>query len=282
MRAMSSPITLEAQDRSIETTDLVLTETIRQPGLVLPRHCHKYTNIALVIQGSFIETVAQDPYEVSPASLILRPAGEMHTNRYGRAEARCLVIEVKPPRLEMIRQVSPVLDCAAHIRGGWVTVLAQRLAQEFQMKDSASPLAIEALTLDLLAQASRRSPENASSSKPRWLRRARELIREQFAQPLSLSYVAESVGVHPSHLARMFRRHYQCTVGDYMRRLRLETAVEELIHSDKSLAEIALSAGFYDQSHFTHAFRLRFGLTPSDFRAAGKAHTKRSRSYKTS
>jgi transcriptional regulator GlxA family with amidase domain len=46
----------------------------------------------------------------------------------------------------------------------------------------------------------------------------------------------------------MFRRHYRCSVGDDLRQLRLDYAAQELTPSDKSLAEIAAAAGFYDQS----------------------------------
>jgi AraC family transcriptional regulator len=92
-----------------------------------------------------------------------------------------------------------------------------------------------------------------------------------------LSAIAEAAGLHPSHLAKMFRRYCHCTVSEYILRLRLQYAAAELSRTDKTLSEIALAAGFYDQSHLTHAFKLQYGLTPSAYRAAtqsGKAHTK--------
>jgi AraC family transcriptional regulator len=100
--------------------------------------------------------------------------------------------------------------------------------------------------------------------------RARELCHEQFAQSISLAGVAHSVGVHPAHLARMFRRHYQCTVGEYIRRLRLDHAARELTRSDRPVVDIASASGFYDQSHFTHAFKLHTGLTPTGYRSETK------------
>jgi AraC family transcriptional regulator len=149
-------------------------------------------------------------------------------------------------------------------------VLTMRIYKEFRLMDSASALSIEALTLEVLAQATRRNLEGWPSPAPRWLREARDLIHEQFSQPVSLSSIAETVGVHPAHLAKTFRKHYHCTVGEYIRRLRLDYAVQELTRSNQSLAEIALAAGFYDQSHFTHAFKLHTGMTPAEVRAANK------------
>jgi AraC family transcriptional regulator len=76
------------------------------------------------------------------------------------------------------------------------------------------------------------------------------------------------VGVHPVTLARAFRRAFGCTVGEYVRRLRIERAARQLADSDLSLAEIALGAGFSDQSHFSNLFRRHTGLSPFQFRRA--------------
>jgi AraC-like DNA-binding protein len=51
-----------------------------------------------------------------------------------------------------------------------------------------------------------------------------------------------------------------------MRRLRLEHAKNALATSERAIADIALEAGFYDQSHFTAAFRRQFGMTPAEYR----------------
>lgn len=282
MRTRLRPLPLGGQNQTLKTGGFVLTETIREPGLVLPRHCHEHTNIALVLGGSFIETVSDRPCDVDHYSLILRPAGEAHANKYCYGAARCMIIEVQPSRLEMIRKVSPVLNRAAHIKDVWVPAITKRLYREFRLQDSASPLSVEALVLELLGHASRQPATRPSGSVPRWLRCARSRIHEQFTQGVSLSRLAEAIGVHPAHLARTFRRHYHCTVGDYVRRLRLEKAADELAESDQPLAEIGLAAGFYDQSHFSHAFKMQHGLTPSEFRLAQrKGDTRKQRSSKT-
>jgi AraC family transcriptional regulator len=81
-----------------------------------------------------------------------------------------------------------------------------------------------------------------------------------------LSGLAQSVGVHPVTLARAFRHAFGCTVGEYVRSLRIERAAHQLAQTELSLAEIALGAGFSDQSHFSNLFRHHTGLSPSKFR----------------
>jgi AraC family transcriptional regulator len=64
----------------------------------------------------------------------------------------------------------------------------------------------------------------------------------------------------------MFQKHYRCTVGAYIRRLRIDFACRELANTEAPLVDIALAAGFCDQSHFTKTFRRHTGQVPSQFR----------------
>jgi AraC family transcriptional regulator len=118
--------------------------------------------------------------------------------------------------------------------------------------------------LQLIARTGR---DAASTARAPWLRSARDLLLERVPDVTgSLTEVAAAVGVHPAHLARCFRREYGQTVGEYARTLRLEWAAEQLALDDAPLAEIALRAGFADQSHFTRAFRQHVGVPPGRYR----------------
>jgi AraC family transcriptional regulator len=73
--------------------------------------------------------------------------------------------------------------------------------------------------------------------------------------------------VHRGHLARMFRRYYRTTPGEYVRRLRVERACQELKRTNRPLADVAAALGFFDQSHFSGVFRRHTGLTPREYRS---------------
>jgi AraC family transcriptional regulator len=83
---------------------------------------------------------------------------------------------------------------------------------------------------------------------------------------VTLAGAAAAGGVHPAHLAREFRVHYRTSVGSYVRGLRLAWAAQRLAGTNDPIADIAVEAGFADQSHFTRAFRSYSGLTPRAFR----------------
>jgi AraC family transcriptional regulator len=245
----------------------MLTEAVYQPAFRISGHLHDRALMSIVLKGSYVESFGRRPNECAPYSVLMKPVGLDHGDQYGPGGARCLIVKVEPERLESIRAFSKVLDQSLHARDGNLAALAMRLYNEFKLMDGASAISIEGLILEMLGYFIRHRPESGSSA-PHWLRTAEVMIREPPEDGVSLLKVATAVGVHPSHLARMFRKFYGCTIGEYLRRARLERAAQELADKHKSLAEVALAAGFYDQSHLTRAFKSGFGLTPAKYRAA--------------
>jgi AraC family transcriptional regulator len=278
MRNIHSPIDPAERLRDIELSGLSLTEFKQPANLNVSRHAHESATVLFMLKGFAADRIAGRVHECNPSSVLIRPAGELHTHHYGRRGAHCLVIEVRPPRIASIRSSSRVLDCPMNFNDGLLSALAMRLYMESRIMDSASPLAIEGLVLEMLAQATRRSSKTkAFATEPLWLKHAVGFIHENYAHPVSLSQIAAVVGVHAAHLAEVFRKHYGCSVGQHIRRLRLDYAAREVMLSENSLAEISVAAGFYDQSHFTKFFKRHTGIAPAKMRAlarTSKAHTK--------
>jgi AraC family transcriptional regulator len=260
-----SAITLGERLRTAEAGAFALTETAHDPLRALPRHCHEHANVALVLSGSFTEIFDRRSFECRAHDLIVKPPGERHANRYGEAGMRCVVIEVASERLESEYAVTRAFERAEHIRGGPLAALALRAYGELRTMDASSPLAIEGLLLEWIAEASRRDGPRERRAAP-WLERAREYLDEEEAERHGLAALAREVGVHPTHLAREFRRAFGCTVGEYVRERRIEQACRLLAESDALLFEIAARVGFADHSHFARTFRRRIGMTPLEYR----------------
>jgi AraC-like DNA-binding protein len=79
----------------------------------------------------------------------------------------------------------------------------------------------------------------------------------------SLRALAGAIGRSPFHLCRAFRRHTGQSINEYKHSLRLRLALESLEAGD--IADLALRLGYATHSHFTSAFRRRFGITPSQY-----------------
>jgi AraC family transcriptional regulator len=252
--------------RSIRTGGFTLTEGIHAGGSRLPWHHHEGPTLCFVLRGAFTETSGGERLTCTPDTLKVMPAGERHCDDFDRGDARGLLVETDPARAQAIRDHAPVLDERTAFHGGLPAALARRVYQEFRQADAAAPLAVEGLLLELLAAVSRRQREREPNGMAPWLGETRDRIHAELAGRPSLSELAAGVGVHPVTLARAFRRTFGCTIGEYLRRLRIERAAEHLASGNQPLAEIALAAGFADQSHFSNVFRRRVGMSPSAYR----------------
>jgi AraC family transcriptional regulator len=256
---------------SREVAGFLLTDYVYPPGFRIPRHSHERAYFSLVLEGAYTETYGRHSRECRASTVVFHPAGETHAEQIHGARGRTFSVELAPRWVERVREYPTVVDTPAAFEGGELLWLASRLYREFLLEDAVSPLAVEGLALEILAEASRRRTHILERSPPRWLREAREFLQEHFTESLSLNEVAAAAGVHPAHLARVFRQQYRCTVGDYVRQRRIEFACRALATSNTPLGEIALAAGFSDQSHFSRIFRRVMGLTPAEFRRISRA-----------
>jgi AraC family transcriptional regulator len=252
--------------RRVQVGGFTVTEGVHKHGEELPWHHHETPTICFVLQGAFSEMWRGGSIACTSSTLKITPAGERHWDRFSRGDVRGLLIEADDSQVSAIRPYSAVLDERVSFHGGLVSSIAWRVYDEMRRMDTTAPLAIEGLLLELVAYASRLREQNGGLGRPRWLEEARDRIHVELAARPSLSGLAESVGVHPVTLARAFRQAFGCTVGEYVRRLRIERAALQLSETDLSLAEIALAAGFSDQSHFSNMFRRHIGLSPFKFR----------------
>lgn len=94
------------------------------------------------------------------------------------------------------------------------------------------------------------------------LQRAREFILADPASELSVELIAREAGVSASGLQRLFQRVENCSVFDYVRRVRLDMAHEELQRGHCSVQEASMMAGYKSAANFATAFKRRFGRTP--------------------
>jgi AraC-like DNA-binding protein len=250
--------------RGCEVAGFILTEAYFPTGAVLPVHCHENGFFRLIVAGISTDVSQGRDFLGEAASMVYHAAAESHANRWHRG-GRSFVIELPADATDRVGEGrAQVLERGQTFPSGPAVQAALRVFREFRHMDSLSPLALEGLTLELLAVACR-SVLKEEPGPPDWLRRAKELLDDCLTQPHGLAAVAAAAGVHPGHLARAFRRHYRCTAGEYLRQRRVERAYR-LLRGNTPLAEIAVATGFADQSHFSAVFKRHTGMTPAAYR----------------
>lgn len=246
-------------------------EVLYTPGLRMASHTHVAAFLDLCLTGTIQEFWEKQTFVRGAATLNFLPAGAPHGSHFPE-DVKTFQIVLTPAWLERFRQAGALLETPLYFQNGLPIWIAMRIYREFQQQDNLTPLVLEGMLLELLAEMSRQSSNSTKNDCPRWLRQAQDFLHAHFTEGVSMDGLAAAVGVHPSHLMRGFRQHYRCTIGDYVRRLRVEYACHLLAASDSSPSQIAFAVGFADQSHFNRTFKGFTGMTPTEFqRVSGRA-----------
>lgn len=101
---------------------------------------------------------------------------------------------------------------------------------------------------------------------PRVVRRVREHIEGNIEKRISVEALARVANLSVCYFVRAFKQSVGVTPHDYLIRRRVERTMQLLSGTDMSLSEIALAAGFADQSHCARRFRQHVGMSPRDYR----------------
>lgn len=249
--------------RSRTFSDFVLADMAYRPGMRIGSHVHHRSYVSFLLRGSYTERYGNRIRRCGPGTVLIHPAGEMHTDQFDEDGGRVVSLEM-PFEYCGAKPRCHAADAAEHYQ---VANLMSRLECELAFGSTAS-VSIEAIAFELAGVLGRVFVPECHA--PGWLGGAVAILRERFCEPLSLGQIAAVTGVHPVHLARTFRAVQHCTVGDYLRYVRVAFARRKLAESSMPIVEIAHGSGFSDQSHLCRVFKRHTGMTPSQFRAAIK------------
>lgn len=240
---------------------------------VLPPHMHELPTFAVVLSGGFAleftgSRLRHSTVMCEAGAIVTQPAGEWHINRCGRVGASGVVVQPDVRAGNLPLRCARILDGVHHFHDRIIAVGARQLAREVACPDDLTSMAVDGLVLEMLVQAARLDSSKGLDriGAPAWLRVATEFLHEHFLDPVRIDAVAAAAGVHPAHLGFVFRRVHGLPVFAYVRRLRIEWAADRLRATNTPVAEIAVTAGFADQAHFTRWFRRSTGWTPAAYR----------------
>ena len=229
--------------RTAAVQGFTLTEGRHPAGSSLPWHTHPGPTLCFVFAGAFTESFRGATLECVPGTLKVTPAVELHSNRFGRHATEGLLVEADPARLDRLGSSGSVLAERRSVRDAGLATLAWRLRGELRRTDTAAPLAIEGLVLEIVAGAARERELRVSGGAPRWLAAARDCLHDA-TWTGGLGELASEVGVHPVTLARGFRRAYGCSVGEYLRLVRVSRANRTIVEkSQPSSSGVCAAAG---------------------------------------
>nr|HMS56535.1 AraC family transcriptional regulator [Fimbriimonadaceae bacterium] len=233
----------------------------RKKGSHIGSHAHEGASLICLLEGRH-QWHADDGmirWSVQGAWYYRAPM-VVHSHDACPSEIRCIGFNFMP---QMFGGVLPP-ESGSVLEGPVWAGLASQVLDELRRPTPGGDLLLSGIFRQLLAGLLNMGEEKPLSHPV--LKHATDLLRERFDQPWSLSELADEVGTHRSHLARLFQTHLGVSVGEFLRDRRLEWAYTRLASTDEKIAAIAFEAGFADHAHFCRLFKARYGASPSDQR----------------
>jgi AraC family transcriptional regulator len=238
------------------------------PERQVPRHTHEAPHLILVTRGMYVTEARNQNGVCSPGTLIFNPAGTTHRDCFRSRTGKFLSISPGPEPSRLLGRASPVPLIVGGV--GFQALddplIGDRIVSELRLGLQASTVVLEGIGLELIGLLSEIGERRRSLLAPAWLLRTKEMIEDCAGSDLSVAELALSTGVHPVYLARVYRRYFGCSPGEYLRRCRLLRVQGLLSGTDLPIVEIALQCGFTDQSQMTRSFSKTFGTPPARYR----------------
>ena len=243
--------------------------TVAHPvARVVPMHLHVHPFFSMLIRGRYRERFGRRHWDARPLGMVLRPPEAEHCDEIGPGGAVFLCVDVSREFWESMGRADIRIERGA-FENRAMSATALRLLREVSDARPDAASVAEALIVELISEYTQ-EPVVRGRARPRWIGRALEQLHQDPAAA-SLGAVARELDLHPVHVTRSFKRHVGTTLHRYLRELRLHRATQALLATDDSLAALADSHGFADQSHLTRELRRETGWSPGRLRCACEA-----------
>ncbi|HBE04646.1 MAG TPA: hypothetical protein DC049_19535 [Spirochaetia bacterium] len=246
------------------------------------RNQREFWKISCITDGTGEYLVNNRVYKYSPGTIILTHPDSVTAYRHPGNDLRCynilfdlrLINDNLPPIQDdfgffsiFFKEFSPVNRDSIYVLKGdnEMKSLIKFMHREFNRKDLNYRICIRYSLLKLLMLMMRRSAKRGLAMTPEEIADyVNNFLRQNFHDDFILSNLSRRLGMRSSSLCRVYNRNTGSTITAYLKKLRLEAAMNELKTTDNSITGICYRCGFNDLSYFYRSFHAYYGMKPSN------------------
>lgn len=222
-------------------------------------HCHENPHLILLLNGGNVYNSRRRSLEKTAGDMLFYHSGEVHQTLPGTAFSKCINLEVDLAFLERYHISEQTLAQVA-ASGNRLPVL--KMYKELQAADALTGPSLQMLFLALVGNTQKEAKAN-----PPWLAKLLALLNDEWHAVPSLESLSAAVGAHPVTISKYFTKYVGCTLGEYLRKTKVEKSLPLIRNGLRSLTQVAADCGFADQSHFIRNFKAYTGMLPKEFQA---------------
>lgn len=226
-------------------------------------HYHENAYFTFLLQGNMTEGNKKEIYDCPAGTLLYHHWEDAHYNIKPDIFTRGFHLEVTESWFEKFQISKDSIEGSFNLKNPALKLLMYKIFREAKINDSSFEISVHELLLNIFSELSNKFQN--TGKKPGWVNKINEVLHENFTEKLDLTYLSKTIDIHPVHLSRDFQKYFHCSLGTYIRKLKINKSLT-LLNTYPSLAEVAMECGFSDQSHFIRSFKENTGITPLQYK----------------
>ncbi|KRD11228.1 hypothetical protein ASE21_05845 [Flavobacterium sp. Root901] len=249
--------------KNIFTTSngIAVVETEYQNKVYEGWHSHNNAHITLFLKGGTTEKRKNFSETVGPGSLLFYHSDELHLNQNTLFPSRNINVEVEENLLKDLQMSEAVLEKS--IQNSALTKFI--ILKIFKETLTADAFSADTITMLFSQMANAQNHLERFEKSPFWVKSLQELLNDCWNENPNLQDLAKVLQLNPITISKHFPKYFGCTLGEYMRRIKINRSLSLIQSKESNLTEIALECGFSDQSHFIRTFKNQTGFLPKQF-----------------
>ncbi|WPU95209.1 AraC family transcriptional regulator [Mucilaginibacter sabulilitoris] len=225
------------------------------------KHEHEHANLVFILNGGCTEKRQHFTYEREAADIAFLHAGEAHETTFTEIPTRYISLDIKPNAFaENNLTEGDILNTIKKCPDAKFLVL--KMYRELLYNDD---LTIDSVKMLFSEFASLSLVMTVKKSPPIWVNIVYQLLNDKWNETVTLKELSQAAGVNPITISKHFPTYFACTLGSYLRKLRIERSLSLIKNEGTSLTQTAYACNFSDQSHFIRNFRIYTSLSPKQY-----------------
>jgi AraC family transcriptional regulator len=224
-------------------------------------HSHNNAHITLFLKGGTTEKRKHFSENVGSGSLLFYHSDELHLNQNTLLPSRNINVEIEGTIFKEFDINES--DIEKSIQNSTLSkFLILKIFRETQTPDQFSSDTVKMLFSQLL---NANGHFERFEKSPFWVKSLNELLNDCWNENPNLQDLSQVLQLNPITISKHFPKYFGCTLGEYMRRIKINRSLSLIQSYDNNLTEIAMKCGFADQSHFIRTFKTQTGFLPKQF-----------------
>jgi len=242
------------ENKALQLDNLLITDTEYTHDHV-DWHTHQNPYFTFLLVGNMQETNKKQTYHCNAGTLLFHNWQDAHYNIKPPGYTRGFHIELEKEFFERYQLPLEKMEGSRILHNPLFKAHFRNMYLQTRYDTSIEHLSITESLFQVFGLLSN-ADEQETANKPNWVKKISEVLQEEDATLLSWDKLATIAQVHPVYLSRQFPRYFHTTVGNYLKKLRIEQAITLLSETNFSISQISYACGFADHQNYSPCIQI--------------------------